>query len=265
MKPTLLIIILSLVACVTSQTRAQLDPTALNNKKEAERIWELAIEAKGGRQRLYSVSNVLMSSTSRYYYGLKKVTNLEENLFVFPDKWWFWDDNRPSKFGLRMSMYNWQIGKKYVMQFEGNPFNGLEPIEPNQRSTGFAGLIDLFLETKWNRPQPVRTFTAKVGSTKVDVVETKFMDDRADFYFDGTTRLLVKAIFYSNGKPSNTTRFSDYIDVDGLKMPSKKVLEASDGEFEHNVTFKFNVDYEESIFVKPPPFEAGPEAWKKKN
>src|ERR1044072_9721432 len=36
------------------------------SRQEAERLWELAIAAKGGRERLYSVRNFVVSSKSRF-------------------------------------------------------------------------------------------------------------------------------------------------------------------------------------------------------
>src|SRR5258705_4079770 len=72
---------------------------AVGYRKEAERIWELAIQAKGGRERLYSVNNMVISSFGK---------NIRlEDFFIFPDRSWSWVDQRPSVFGLNMSMQNW--------------------------------------------------------------------------------------------------------------------------------------------------------------
>jgi hypothetical protein len=49
--------------------------------------------------------------------------------------------------------------------------------------------------------------------------------------------------------------------VGGIKVPQTSQVE--DGG-NHRISIQINVDYDESVFVKPPPIEAGPEAWRRK-
>lgn len=133
-----------------------------NSRHEAERLWELAIEAKGGREKLYSIRNMVVSSDGKFYQGLKKINIHIEDFYVFPNKWWSWRDQRPSIFGLNMSMHNWESRKAYTVQFESAPFRGLEEIDTNDENTNFAGITpDLLLETKWNKPLPEKIFSGK--------------------------------------------------------------------------------------------------------
>src|SRR5688572_9468214 len=44
------------------------------NRAEAERVWELMIKAKGGRERLHAVNNVQMSEHLKYLWGFRILT-----------------------------------------------------------------------------------------------------------------------------------------------------------------------------------------------
>lgn len=231
-------------------------------KKEAEHIWELAIKAKGGRAKLYAVRNMAVSSSGRFYMGFKKINIRDESLYIFPNKEWLWNDQRPSVFGLDMTMHNWDTKEMYHVVYKGEPFNGLSLMESVEKVTNGAGLIHYFLETKWNKPVPEKVTKGKVGSRKVNVIQTSFIENRADFMFDTESYLLLRVAYYTNQRLSNSIRFSDYVDVNGIKMPTKGVLESSDGEMEYRVAIQLNVEYDESIFSRPPSFEFGPEAWK---
>ena len=59
----------------------------------------------------------------------------------------------------------------------------------------------------------------------------------------------------------NVISFSNYTDVNGLKVPSKVTYE--DG-IDYEVSFQFNVTYDPGVLVNPPTIEAGPEAWRPK-
>lgn len=263
MKQIMITVIISgfWIGCCFGQVKVDSDSI---EKQNAQKIWELAIAAKGGREKLFSVNNIVVSSESDYLFGLKRIKNRMEDIYIFPNKRWSWNDNRPSNFGLVLTMYNWETNQKYVIGSQSPEFKGLEPIEANKKSTGFAGLIDYFLETKWNKPNPIKTFSTKLGSKKVNVVQTEFLDNRADFYFDLKSHFLVRAVYYENEKQANSIRQMNYKSFSGIMMPTKIVLEASDANFEYDVSFKFNVDYDNEIFSTPPRMDLGPEIWKAK-
>ena len=55
---------------VTASKRSPM--SSLNdNRQEAERLWEFAIAAKGGRDRLYAVRNFQISISEKVWYKLK--------------------------------------------------------------------------------------------------------------------------------------------------------------------------------------------------
>jgi hypothetical protein len=257
-----LILILGSVSMVFSQNSSK---TENELRKEAERLWELAIQAKGGRERLHNIRNMFISSQTQYYWGVKKITNRRESLYVFPNKWWVWDDNRPSVFGLTMEMYNLETRKKYLVT-DGQKNVGLQPIESNYKSTNFSALVTDLMETKWNQPTPEKVYSGKEGKDKVDIVQIILIGQRIDFALDKRTHLPVRVIAYLNEKPSYNARLLDYVDVSGIKMPSRIVLEDKYDKTEYKRTYKFNIEYNEDIFKTPPlPIESAASAWKKRN
>jgi hypothetical protein len=69
----------------------------------AREVWERAVEAKGGRDRLNSIENVL--TQGRYRGGRPFVY-----LHVFPDRYWEYDDRRPLVFGISVRV-GWDRGQ----------------------------------------------------------------------------------------------------------------------------------------------------------
>jgi len=272
MKP-LLILLAVMAINVSGQSLSEKKD---DSKEKAERIWEMAIKAKGGRERLHAIHNMLFTSGSK---GVRNTIIRNGNIrksrkkydinlvsfFVFPDKSWSWIDQRPSIFGLRMTMYNFKTRKTYAVQ-AGDIQKGkwLEAIKPNLRSNNFIGLIGYFLETKWSQPKVERVFSAKVGKRNVDVIQTGGPNNRMDFMLDKETHFLLRTVAYSAEGIPNATKYSDYTRINGIMMPKKVTFEQEDGDVSYYRTYQINVEYNESIFEKPPlPVENAMDAWKK--
>ena len=234
-----------------------------DGKQEAERLWELAIAAKGGRERLYAVRNMVISRRAEYTTHLFKKNQVhQEGLYVFPNKYWFWNDLRPDVFGLNVKMYNFDSNMCYSI----TPENPHQPPEPITRTPSDKTLADVqlsyLLETRWFKPVLVKASSGRVGLQKVDIVETRVNDYRVDFAFDRRTHLPIRKSYYrvvNNKTYVDVIKLSDYAEISGIKVPL--TVEYDDGT-KYKASVQFNVEYNEDIFVKPPPIEAGPEAWK---
>jgi len=262
-----------ILACVSSAVENQ-NALELN----AQQVWKQSIIAKGGRERLYSVRNMVISSSGSYkplQFKIQpggKVSSrsgkqnkvVSEELYVFPDKLWAWTDYRPTVFGLRITMYNYQTKTKYVIT-DGEPNHPAEPIAENELARrGFPVTQLIYLmESSWLKPKPVKVTTEQIGSRFVDVVQTEVDGQRYDFAIDSETHLPVRFTSYSEYKGkaySNANNLSDYTDVDGIRVPL--TIELEDGHTEKS-NIMFNVEYDERIFTNPPSIEAGQKAWMK--
>jgi hypothetical protein len=236
------------------------------SRLEAERLWELAIAAKGGRERLYAVRNLQMSTREHYWHMLKRFRYIEESLHVFPDKAWGWNDQRDSIFGLSIQVRNLEDSINWAYSDRGKG-GSINPIMEGGRGMK-SGFIDFqllyFMETKWVKPVPVSVERGEVGRHDVNIVHTRVNEyprgsEHVAFALDRKTHLPLQIIHYTvtHGKEySGSPRLSDYVDVDGIKMPTKV------GTIKR--TYRINVEYDPQIFERKPDVSAGIEAWKKK-
>jgi hypothetical protein len=232
-------------------------------QQDAERLWEQTIVAKGGRERLHAVRNMVVSSGGKYgSRRLGKNQVRSESLYVLPNKYWNWIDYRPDVFGLRISMYNYDTGKKYIIS-DGEANHPVERIERNEdRESRIIGLLSYLLELRGLTPRPLEVGTVRIGSRQVNVVQTSVNGKRVDFALDQETHLPVRVSFHDviKGKTYITsTDLSDYVEVSGIKVPRKVKYE--DGTV-YEQSYQFNVKFNEDIFIKPPDIKAGPEAWR---
>ncbi len=99
MKSSIILILLVFASVICGQNSLGKET---GSRKEAERIWELAIQAKGGHEKLNAIRNIQISTR-----GWPRT----EFLIVYPNKLWSWEDYLPSVLGLHMSMYNLETGK----------------------------------------------------------------------------------------------------------------------------------------------------------
>ena len=152
---------------------------------------------------------------------------------------------------------------------------GARVARPVDQVHGKAGLIPLydaqlryFMETCWVKPIPINAHEEKLDGKTVDIVQTIVKgyptkdgtdEQRVGFALDRKTHLPIKIIYYrvvQGTEHSGGLPLSDYVDVDGIQMPSKTLdLKSS---------FQINVDYDEQIFVREPSVEGGIKQWEKK-
>lgn len=78
------------------------------DRQSAERLWEAAISAKGGREPLRAVKNMVRADEFKYQHlsVFRRPIVYDEYLMQFPDKVWHWSDQRSTVFGLRVHLYD---------------------------------------------------------------------------------------------------------------------------------------------------------------
>jgi hypothetical protein len=240
-----------------------------SNREEAERLWEQAIAAKGGRERLYSVNNLQFSFRDRAWWNLRRVPDNREALYVFPRKWWEWEDRTGTIFGFTIWMHNYEkdIHWAYGDCGEGknvsvSPLNDL-PIYRGAMTTIINVQLNYLMETRWVKPIPVSVMRGKVGRHAVDIVRTVVKgyprgEEIVSFALDRKSHLPREVIYHTLtfGKEyTGAVPLTDYSAINGIQMPGKVYTDRPG--------FQLNVDYNERIFEQPPSREAGIEAWKK--
>lgn len=244
---------------VAEQTKAHEE-----SKQKAEVLWAEAVVAKGGRERLYQVNSLVISyqETVRNLLGIVVHRGLVERFYVFPDKSWSWDDGLPPPFHLTVSMYNLERTISCTMHAGASSPKCVKPKDAASFFNQGEGLRRAqylyLLETKWIKPVPNSVTKGSLGSKTVDVVETKVDGRRVDYYLDRKTHLPQRVVtFFESGRVWETYNFSDYKDINGIRMPSVQK--------EGKINFQINPAYDETIFTLPPSIETGPKVWQLTN
>jgi len=234
------------------------------NREEAERLWEQAIAAKGGRERLYSITNLQFSIRDKAWWNLRRVPNDMEALFVFPDKSWEWSDQTGTIFGFHISVVNYEKGFHWAYFGHGKGGEASSQVlDPRGIDAITIKQLDFLMETRWVKPIPLSVERGKVGRHAVDIVHTvvegfRGANNKVSFALDRETHLPRQVIYHtmSFGKEySGGVPLADYAAINGIQMPGKV--------YNQRTVFRLNVDYNERIFEDPPSREAGIEAWKK--
>ena len=253
-----------IVLCVQVTVAAEQTKSQDGSKQRAEALWEQAVVAKGGRERLYQVNSMLISyqETVRNFLGIAVHRGLVERLYVFPDKSWSWDDGLPPPFHLTVSMFNLERNISCSAYAGATSPKCMKPKDATSffnQGEGLARVQYLYLlETKWIKPAPVSTTKDSIGLKTLDVVQTQVVGRRVDYYLDRKTHLPQRVItFFESGRVWETYNFSDYLTVNGIQMPSVQK--------KGKINFQINPAYTESIFTHPPSIEAGPKAWQPGN
>ncbi|HEX8457796.1 MAG TPA: hypothetical protein VF656_10905 [Pyrinomonadaceae bacterium] len=241
-----------------------------NSRQEAEKLWEQAVLAKGGRDKLHAVSNMLASSRlNGTKYLVKPFTLRYEHFFVFPVRSWTWVDERESGlegFDIKVQMLDLERNLTYLTypkDPESPRVSQLCPDCTDLRYSILRAQLRYLMESRWVRPVPLSASKERRGFRQVDLVRTLVNGERVDFVLDGKSHLPLEFSHYDNfgGVESiHTESMSDYVEVAGIKVP-KKITER---RFRYHVEYLINVPYDESLFEHPPTIEAGSEAWKAK-
>ncbi|MEE9235068.1 MAG: hypothetical protein V3U28_06505 [Candidatus Acidoferrales bacterium] len=254
-----------LLPLARAQTPQQIESQS-TVRQQAEEVWEQAIAAKGARERLYEVRNLVISE----YFQRKE--RRYESFYVFPNKLWYWVDDRPSVLGLNISVYNVDSGQAWLITRVDNyqPVSFQIPEGGNATFNFYRIRAQLcfLLETRWVKPVPIKVEKERIGWKKFDVLhaEVEAYGERSYvvFYFDPETHLPSKVGFkdVEDAKYYYWVYMSDYVEISGIQMPRK--VGYYRGPARIPITFQFNVEYDEQVFEQPPTVDAGPEAWKVK-
>lgn len=257
------------------------------DRQRAEALWEEAIRAKGGRERLHSIESLVISSTIDLYlitpaFGSKAksghVDQQTERLYVMPGKAWLYEFTPSFDVSLEATVINIERSLCMVTLAPSmRSVPGLSVCVPTIWSKRLVQDPVIYLmETRWVRPKPIRTRTEGKGKKQQDVIEMEANELRFDFYLDRKTHLPVKLVTQEERDPRMPRRmnlmitFEDYVEVDGIQMPRRvireplltKVVRRRDTE---RARYKFNVTYDEKIFNQPVSKNAKFNDWELKN
>jgi hypothetical protein len=258
-------ILVAIVLVLTTHGNAQ-DSDASRDRAIA--LWEEAIQAKGGREKLHSVQNLVISSS--YEAG---TTTETERLYAMPNRAWIYLFNPAWKAPGPTDVFSVIGGNDLTTR-------RLPASSYNLRSTALAlhhevkfliqePLIYL-METRWVRPRPTRARVERNGKDPIDVIETDVNGLRVDFFLDPKTRLPFKLVtgWFSIVQPNTLgteameVELDGYRDVDGIQMPRSVTRVLGVGRDFENARYRINVEYNPDIFDGVQPRIRKAEDWK---
>src|SRR5689334_21700927 len=163
-----------------------------DDRSPAETLWDQAIAAKGGRDRLNGIQSFAIKERARFDKPARPdmaVGQVEQIVVQLPDLWWSFSDYRPGKMGYCVRVVNTTTGRHWATS--GGAASKTAP----DRSTGerlrrFEYVY--FLETRWLQPTPLRASRAQLGRHPVDRVETAIDDQPVLFDLDVESHLPVR-------------------------------------------------------------------------
>ena len=192
-------------------------------------LWEEAIRAKGGRERLHSIENFVISSTldvwdqrrreaavlakagreqlySTQNYPtfvtgdvpnqIGRSETLTERLYAGPGKAWIYTYTPGHDVSLDATVIN--RDRNFCVVTFAPAAGGVPALSACIPETPIQYLLQdpliYLMETKWLRPEPIGTRTVGKGRDQLDVIETKVGRIRVDFYLDRKTRLPIKIV-----------------------------------------------------------------------
>lgn len=224
----------------------------------AEKLWEQAIAAKGGREQLYTVKSLAVS----YSFAANRYSS---ELYVFPDQAWTWIDLRPSKIGLNVEMVNFEKGVSYwIVEHLPDNTHKRDP-SPEERAIFRTPQLIYLIETRWFRPELLSTDKGYLGFKRVDIVDIKVDQFRVGVFLDEKTHLPIRVGYYL--KETGNEMFlwyglSGYQKVAGVMMPTKVNYSGAGWTL---TKLEINPQYDSSVFERPPSIAAGPEQWRAAN
>ncbi len=273
--------ILSLVVLFVTALAASLPTAGFDTKAAAEALWNQAVQAKGGRDRLRAVRNLVVTTHGSFPNSARPdLTNTVQQLYVFPSRFWqVVEVTRPGELG-HLAIFD--VERRMGWGTRGR-FPDRQGIVDSYVYRILKGQFFYLLETAFLQPEPVAIRSGRVGRVDVDIVETKLpetaatMDtmtiNRVEYYLDRETHLPIRIVVFETVSipPGVRDRFPQdvvssewaytlggYTDVDGLQMPTVVNSEGAVPE-KSTYSYRINVDYDERVFTEPPNLVAHPE------
>jgi hypothetical protein len=246
-RPTLFAVIgLTLLAYFTPGA-GQSTQTMSESRKRAEELWEQAIAAKGGRERLHQIESLAIFCHAERGKYSRQGKAYAVIFCRFPDRWFYWSNFRPYSVGRSAIIASADVGPacRYNLMRDG---------------------LYYLMENKWLRPVPVSVRKEVLDGVRADVVRVEVQDGYdAEFFLDPKTHLAMEVRIgkreESRLPPWFGLSLSDYAPCEGIQMARQdKGFELS----RRPVSYEINPEYAPDFFDRPPRFEDGPEGWRPK-
>jgi hypothetical protein len=249
-KPILLVLLLFVYLAITLVQSAVPEPS------NAVEVWEKALAAKGGREKLHAISNFLVVRKRP-----RRQSPNYSDLYIFPDRYWSWS-NSGGVLGTSLLVHDSTGTWEAYDDRQGRGVIWFSPAETGEGDMENARALFL-METKWYKPKIVGLTTERLKKEEFEVVTVDAGRDRVKYYIDMKTSLVRRVS--PEGRYGKIVTIAedmmDYRSVQGIMMPSRT---STPEVGTYNLEFAFDVEYDPGIFKRKPSIEDGPDGWKPK-
>lgn len=228
----------------------------------ARELWEKAVTAKGGRERLRKITNLFVDADQGRGYR-------QSTFFVFPTyRYDFSYDPKREVTAVEVSNARQEI---VWWQIDGNEARPRKYIDEDVYRNLLPQFIYLMVTSELD-PVPLRVRKEWIGLKRVDVIETDANGWRVDYYLDPKTYLPVRVALplgprsRAQGELDHIVTLEDYAAVDGVMMPHTVThsYTFNSKKLKDRLKFELNPAYDPQIFEQTPSPKMGADAWRSK-
>jgi hypothetical protein len=237
------------------------DDSAENTQARARELWDKAVAAKGGRERLRKISSLYVAS-------ILPGPDRDYGFYVFPDysfdySYWRYRESTNIKVYNAKRAITWWLPRDSAI-----PRKSL----PDDACSNIIAQFMYLMVTSWLDPNPLRTRKEWVGLKRVDVVEVDASGWRVDYYLDPKTYLPFQVVSpygemsRAKGEMRQVVRLENYAEVEGVMMPRKLAYSYTSNpqKWTEHVSYEINPSYDPQFFEQPPTARTLPESWRAK-
>jgi hypothetical protein len=236
---------LFLLACASAPGR----PMAANG--DPQEVWEQAVKAKGGRDRLHNVHSLAVYMKPADVNLAGPPTNW---LCVFPDRYFEFEGRGSSARAVVVD----GTADRTATDATGIPRNARH-LTPYEHDRLALNQLIFLLESAWLHPQPVEVRHA------VLVIQADGRSYKVFLNKDSLPERIL-SLPTSSEKHGNKYdyRLQRYREFQGVMLPGRVVLLGNVSEYTWDVDYEVDAKYNPKLFERMPDLANGPEPWRMK-
>jgi hypothetical protein len=218
-------------------------------------VWEQAIQAKGGRERLRKVQTLAIFMKPAQVVLAGPPTNW---LCVFPDRYFEWEGRK----GVESSVIVNGTAGQTAVDAMGRP-RATRNLTSIERDRLTLNQVLYLLETAWLQPEPLAVRPARLH--KDNVLTIRAGGRTFDLFLNSSN--LPERIFSRRGGDSRTKydfHMEHYREFQGISLPTRVTGTEGNFAWTWDVDYEIDAKYNPKLFERPPDLNDGPEPWRRR-
>jgi hypothetical protein len=218
-------------------------------------VWEQAVQAKGGRERLQRVRTLAIYMKPSDVVLAGPPANW---LCVFPNRYFEWEGGK----GMERSIIVDGAAGRTAMDANGMP-RAVRSMTPLERERLTLNQLLYLLETAWLQPEPVEVRPAHLH--KYNVLTVRAGGRAFDLFLNSSN--LPERIFSRRGEDSKTKydyHMEHYREFQGISLPTRVTGTEGNREWIWDVDYEIDAKYNPKLFERPADLADGPEPWRRR-